>query len=82
MDNHRRRFTTLWGPRKWQDPKGRRAKLEVPRGVGTFKGCSPSHQLGVWGSAVSSPSGVRGEVPVIWRFRTLYRLTKPLPICI
>jgi len=23
----------------------------------------PPHQLGVWGSAVSSPSGVRGEAP-------------------
>ena len=25
---------------------------------------APSHQLGVWGSAVSSPSGVRGKALV------------------
>jgi len=36
------------------------------RGVGFMRrgaASLPPHQLGVWGSAVSSPSGVRGEVP-------------------
>jgi len=33
---------------------------------------------GLWSVAVSSPSGVRGEASVNWRFRTFRRLTKPL----
>jgi len=56
------------------------ARLErlKSKGVGFLgRGCSPYHQLGAWGSAVSSRSrGVRGEAPATWQFRTFfYRLT-------
>ena len=44
---------------------------------------TPPHQLGVWGSALRSSSGVQGEVPAAtWRFITFYRLTKPLLVSI
>jgi len=38
---------------------------EPTAGMGFLGGDSepPPHQLGVWGSAVSSPSGVRGGTP-------------------
>ena len=35
----------------------------VPNGVGYGEGCSLSSRLEVWGSVVSSPSGVRGRAP-------------------
>jgi len=45
--------------------------------------CFPPHQLGGLGSAaVSYPCGVRGEPPGTNRFRTFYRITKPLPVSI
>jgi len=38
--------STLWGPRKWRDPKGQSLTPEGSRGV-TFlgRGCFPPHQL-------------------------------------
>ena len=38
-----------------------------------------THQLGVWRSAVSSPSGVRGEAPAETDLGTFATLQKPSP---
>jgi len=59
---------------------GVRVKLEGPEGMAFFGGevLLPTDQIGSWASAVSSPcSGVRGEAPASWRFRTFYTLIKP-----
>jgi len=63
------------------------ARLEEPKikdlGVGFLeRRCSPVHQLGQGSVAVSSASGVWSNVAAIWRFRTFYRLTKPLLVSI
>jgi len=42
-------------------------------------GLFPSPSAKEWGSAVSSPSGVCGEAPATWRFKTFYRLIKAAP---
>jgi len=43
-------------------PSGRRG-MKPESGDGFLGGGSPPHQLGVWGSTGSSPSGVRGRTP-------------------
>jgi len=38
-------------------------RIEVPRGRGMGRGVPLPNRLGVWGSILSSPSGVRGRAP-------------------
>jgi len=71
---HEAKRAKAWGPN---------SKARGPEGVEFFgMGCSPPHQLEGMGSAVSSPSGVRGEALATSRFRVFYRLTKPLLLSI
>jgi len=62
--------TTLWGPRKWQGPKGQRVKLEGPKGY--WEGTFPSPPTRESGERCKLSIGIKGEGPTTWRFRTLY----------
>ena len=62
--------TTLWGPRKWQGPKGQRVKLEGPKCVGYWEGTFPSPPTRESGERCKLSIGIKGEGPATWRFRT------------
>jgi len=68
------RLQPCGGPRKWPKSKARWSEEEMfPSPGASYKGP---------GSAVSSPTGVRGDAPATWGFITFYRLTKLLLVSI
>ena len=79
---HRRQYVyKIMGSTEMMRPEGPKRKARMAKRVEFFgRGCSSPHQLG--SCAVSSPTSVRNKVPATWRFRTLYRLTKPLLVSI
>ena len=69
--------------------RGGSAKPEGPRYEGRQRAAvlakgaaSPSHQLGVWASAVSSPRGVRSRVPAAQRFSYILCALGGISCCI
>ena len=66
-------------------PKSEAGRAEICGILG--RGCSPPHDVPSPPARepvkrLSSSSGVMGEVPSTWQFRTFYRLTKPLLVSI
>jgi len=74
----------MWGSMETARSEGLKSEVRRAERVEFLgRGCFPPHQLeDLESAAVSYLSGARDEAPVTTRFRTFYRLIKPLPMSI